>query len=343
MPAYRGEYLLKNPFLGSSLLKRAKAGFQGAIEMQKAQEDLYQGALEAGAKKRSTYMAQIMPKHLAQKAQAEKKIDIHGYARAQQAIRTEGGKAWNTRKKKAAKEKGRDASSYEAALGVPRKRVEKVQERYEDQQRTVQGLAPEDRLLERAQAKEGRLESKLGDLRAKMTGSGLALSEQAERMHSGVMAGERNALAKSADIRNTFFGGSEFARDPEGLTHSEQMSRAFGSVYPGTRAGQLAREDPTTFGNWFNTRSQIEQAYKPVGLNMQQAGKFTDERMQARGMQPLNYASTAQGLFDRGTAFATRVHEGDESIYSSGSYNPNDRTQRKATRRFGLPNSWSKY
>lgn len=82
MSAYRSEYLLKNPFLGSSLLQKANQGFQGAKEMLESQKSLYAGALAAGAGTRQSYLDQVMPVHLAQRTEAEKEIETQSYSQA---------------------------------------------------------------------------------------------------------------------------------------------------------------------------------------------------------------------------------------------------------------------
>jgi len=354
MAAYRGEYLLKNPFLGSSLVKRAKAGFQDATEMQKVQENLYQGALEGGAKGRSTYMSQIMPEHLAKKAEAEKQIGIHGYARAQQAIQTSVGENYLAKKAKKAKQGGkRKAAEYEAQMAVPRKQRERVQARTEDQTRTVQsmeegGVSPDDKSLIRAKTKLGRLEEKLAGLKNRGEGV-MGISKEAERMHSDIISTERQNLARAALERNTFFGGSEFASTPDTPSYREQFAQAYKSYHPGyygrKGVGLFQAENPNGYNKWFNTRRQIEEAYAPGmsrGWGQGIYKSFEPEAVAGRGESPMSYANTAQGLFERGTAYAAQNYQGNEDTYSRDwSAKEQERLQKRGSlyKRFMIPTS----
>jgi len=86
MAAYKGEYLLKNPFQGTQMLKRANQGFQGAQESLAAGRQMYQGAL-ADKGTRTSYMERYMPTHTTDVESAERALGSTGYAKAQHEVR----------------------------------------------------------------------------------------------------------------------------------------------------------------------------------------------------------------------------------------------------------------
>jgi hypothetical protein len=121
---------------------------------------------------------------------------------------------------------------------------------------------------------------------------------------------------------------------------------------------KFQKQDPTAFDKWYQTRKDIEYAFRPTnifskrdqsrtGLKVAGSHQFKDWKLRKRGEEPLTFADTAQGLFERGTAFATRVHEGDENIWSRG-WTPKE--QQVMGKTGGIPSrkrwarkAWSKY
>jgi hypothetical protein len=254
MPAYRGQYLLKNPFRGSATLQRARAGFQGAKEMQQRQQNLFKGALEAGAKSRSTYLNQIMPKHVAEKAEAERVIGIHGFAKAHQDIRTN-----------------------------------------ELQRRTAAA----------GHEKWGKLTENAPEF--------VGESEYAGRMHAGKIRGEENKLALAAETRNIFFGGNEFEGKADVLSDVEQKRKAWKQQHHGVY-GHVRKAMPRFrrqvgaqgYQDFMESRGKIERAFSPGQSFGVLRGRFGPNT---------GYASTSQGLFERGTALATQESEGPTSLW----------------------------
>jgi hypothetical protein len=270
MPAYRGGYLLKNPFLGTRTLQRAKAGFQGAKEMQDRQEALYKGALESGANRRSSYLQKIMPKHLAEKAAAEEKIGTHGYARAHQTLQSE------------------------AAVGRSRGKIKKYQK--EGDKRKVKKIKQRDE-------------------------AAIAASREAEAMHSRVIGSEKYKLGLAADTRNLFFSGQEFAREADTPTHAEWSKRAMDELRPGfggkpvEALGRFRRQDPEGFESWAQSRGRMEEAFAPGKSRMWGHKRFGRRRMMRRGESPLQYATSGEELFKRGTSFAEQYKAEDSGLY----------------------------
>lgn len=89
MPAYSSAgYLLKNPFVGTRLLKRAEQGFQGAKDTLAQHRQLYQRALESGAGTRDSFIEQVKPDYLKAELKAKTEMDPHVYAAAARAERS---------------------------------------------------------------------------------------------------------------------------------------------------------------------------------------------------------------------------------------------------------------
>jgi hypothetical protein len=107
MAAYSSAgYLLKNPFVGTRLLKRAEQGFQGAKQQLAQHQKLYQGALEAGAGTRESYIEKVRPQFEAEQFKAEVEVDPHTYAAAARTVESDKLRDSYNRLAKKAKESG---------------------------------------------------------------------------------------------------------------------------------------------------------------------------------------------------------------------------------------------
>jgi len=351
MAAYKGEYLLKNPFLGSAMIQRAKAGFAGSSEMLKRQQDLYQGAVQSSARGRTEYLEQIKPEHEAIVDRATEEVDVHGYARAQQQLQIGDTTQRLTTRLGLAQEKG-DQARVNRIQGKLSKTVGAPQWEARQQQKAGKLKEKAERSTTKMNEKINMLESSgkaSPDKIAQMRAKNLSLQEKAQNkydetqqetniagkamaLHGGVIGAEKFKVRDSANTKNYFFGGSDFTRDVDELSQAEQLEKAWMSSRPGYNSGgtpgddfrMFQKQDPQGYEEWRKSKGRINQAFSPGITKGYGQEYYKPNKMMRRGEDPLQLQTTGQGLFESGTALAREHLSGARPLWERDTLGKNE-------------------
>ena len=362
MAAYKGEYLLKNPFLGSSMVQRAKAGFAGSSEMLKRQKALYTGAINSSARGRSEYMAEIKPEHDQIVDRATEEVDVHGYARAHQQIQAgdteqrqraglaqqqERGNPTGTIQRKIAKTVGNPGYEKQVA-----KRAGRLQDKATQQASKISDLESSGKVspdkIARMKAKNMSLQEK-ADMKFDQSKEETDITGNAINMHGRVIGKELFNVRDSANTKNYFFGGSDFTEDVDRLTQQEQLEKAWMSSRTGYDPGyrgegfrQFEKEDPSGYADWRKSKGRINEAFSPGMMKGYGQNYYKPRRQLLRGDEPLNLQTTGQGLFESGTALAREHLSGDRPLWERGNLSGNESNKQG---KYGSVGNWlgSKY
>jgi len=357
MAAYKGQYLLKNPFLGSAMVQRAKAGFAGSEEMLKRQQALYKGAVESGAKTRSTYLDQIKPEHEAIVDRATEEVDVHGYARAHQQIQRgdteqrqraglarqqEKGNPTGTIQRKIAKTVGNPGYEKQVA-----KRAGRLQDKATQQASKISMLESSGKVsptqIAKMKAKNLSMQEK-ADMKYDQSQEETDITGNAINLHGGVIGAEKFKVRDSANTKNYFFGGSDFTKDVDALTGQEQLEKAWMSSRTGYDPGyrgegfrKFEKEDPSGYADWRKSKGRINEAFSPGMMKGYGQNYYKPRRQMLRGDDPLQLQTTGKGLFESGTALAREHLSGDRPLWerdqlSSGEF--------KRQGQFGSVGNW---